>query len=256
MKNTLYKLYERQLWLQAKTWRIPAHLGIILDGNRRFARELGAAVAVGHGRGADKLDEVLSWCERAGVNVVSVWAFSIDNFQRSAEEVETLMGLFEKKFIELLTNHRVHRDQIRVRAFGRIELLPERVRTAIRAVEIATQHYTRRTLNVGLAYGGREEILDAFGRFLRDREAKGLTPSQIADTMTEDGIEPFLYTAHVPHPDLIIRTSGEVRLSGFMLWQSAYSELFFCDTHWPAFREVDFLRALRSYNQRQRRFGK
>lgn len=248
MLEALYRLYEDKLWLEAKHWRMPEHIGIILDGNRRFAKEQRAAVLAGHRHGADKLDEVLAWCGRAGVRVVSVWAFSIDNFKRAPDEVAGLMRLFEEKFLALCDDRRVHEDEIRVRSFGRVELLPESVRTALKKVEHATKGYTHRTLNIGIAYGGREEICDAFRRYVEE----GGDPLAV----TPEAIDKHLYTAHVPHPDLIIRTSGEVRLSGFMLWQSAYSELFFCDTNWPAFREVDFLRALRSYSERQRRFGK
>jgi short-chain Z-isoprenyl diphosphate synthase len=199
---------------------------------------------------------VLNWCEEAGVKVVTVWVFSVDNFQRAPDEVNGLMDLFEKKFLELVNHPRVHKHQIRVRSLGRTDLLPDTVQRAIREAERATEHYSRRVLNIGVAYGGREEILDAFRAYLRDQAARGRSAAEIAGALRAESIEPFLYTSGVPDPELIIRTSGEVRLSGFLLWQSVYSEFYFCDTHWPSFRKIDFLRALRAYNNRQRRFGR
>jgi len=252
-----YALYRLHLESELHHWSIPRHIGIIMDGNRRFARSRGLATALeGHARGADKLDEVLNWCEQAGVQVVTVWVFSVDNFRRDAAEVSGLMNLFEKKFLELVSHPRIHRNQIRVRSLGRIDLLPEAVQRAIREAERATVAYSRRVLNIGVAYGGREEILDAFRAHLRDMGARGHSAEEIARTLSPEAIEPYLYTSGVPDPELIIRTSGEVRLSGFLLWQSVYSEFYFCDTHWPSFRKIDFLRALRAYHYRQRRFGR
>jgi short-chain Z-isoprenyl diphosphate synthase len=228
-----------------------------MDGNRRYARAQGYPSPLdGHARGADKLDEVLSWCEEAGVEVVTVWVFSVDNFRRDAHEVNGLMELFEKKFLELVNHPRVHRHQIRVRTLGKIDMLPESVQRAIREAERATAGYSRRVLNIGVAYGGREEILDAFRAHLREMAARGRSIEEICEGLRPESIEPYLYTSHVPDPELIIRTSGEVRLSGFLLWQSVYSEFYFCDTHWPSFRKIDFLRALRAYHSRQRRFGR
>ncbi len=252
-----YMVYRRQLEAQLPTWRIPNHIGIIMDGNRRYARGRNmASPLLGHLKGADKLEEVLNWCEEAGVTVVTVWMFSLDNFKRDPAEVSGLMALFERKFLELVTHPRIHRNQIRVRSLGQTEFLPDSVQNAIRDAEEATRHYTRRVLNVGVAYGGREEILDAFRLFLKDQEAQGRSLGEIAAMLRAEDIEPYLYTSHVPDPDLIIRTSGEIRLSGFLLWQSVYSEFYFCDSDWPDFRKIDFLRALRDYNHRKRRFGR
>ena len=252
-----YALYRVHLEAERHTWKIPHHIGIIMDGNRRFARAARLQDLIeGHARGADRLDEVLNWCEEVGVAIVTVWIFSVDNFNRDPEEVNGLMELFERKFLELAEHPRVHRSQIRVRAVGKIDLLPENVQQAIREAERATAAYTRRTLNVGVAYGGRQEIVDAFRSHARDLAARGGTLQELADTLQPESIEPYLYTSHVPDPDLIIRTSGEVRLSGFLLWQSVYSEYYFCDTNWPAFRKIDFLRAPRTYHNRQRRYGR
>ena len=180
----------------------------------------------------------------------------MDNFNRDATEVNGLMDLFEKKFQELVTHPRIHRQQIRVRSLGKTDMLPASVQRAIREAEEATAGYSRRVLNVGVAYGGREEIVDAFRAHLKEMAAQGRTAEEIAAALRPESIEPYLYTSHVPDPELIIRTSGEVRLSGFLLWQSVYSEFYFCDTHWPSFRKIDFLRALRAYHRRTRRFGR
>lgn len=257
VRHRLDQAYELKLQNELPGWRKPEHIGIIMDGNRRFAKEIGAkSVVEGHYKGADKLDEVLSWCELAGVKVVSVWGLSIDNFNRPADEVSGLMSLFERKFLELVTDKRIHRDRIRVRSMGRTELLPEAVRRAIAEAEKATAHYDRRVLNVCVAYGGREEILDAFRSYLKAAEDQGWTLAQARERCSAEVLAKHLYGSELPDPELIIRTSGEIRLSGFMLWQSAYSEYYFCDVHWPQFRKIDFLRALRAYHQRQRRFGK
>jgi len=252
-----YEIYRWRLEAARKAWTLPRHIGIIMDGNRRYAR--GRAfmdVLDGHARGADKLEEVLNWCEEAGVPIVTVWIFSLDNFKRDPKEVDGLMRLFEKKFLELATHPRIHRNEIRVRCLGQTHLLPEPVQNAIRDTESATSHYTRRVLNVGIAYGGREEITEAFRRYLLECSAQGLSAPEIARELHPGSITPYLDTSHVPDPDLIIRTSGEIRLSGFLLWQSAYSEFYFCDTNWPGFRKIDFLRALRAFHHRQRRFGR
>jgi short-chain Z-isoprenyl diphosphate synthase len=252
-----YALYRLRLEAELPEWRKPQHIGIIMDGNRRFAKRRALLdILDGHAIGADRLEDVLNWCEEAGVRVVTVWIFSLDNFNRSAREVDGLMRLFEKKFLELVTHPRIHKNEIRVRTLGQTDRLPAAVQDAIHEAEQATGHYTRRILNVGVAYGGREEIVEAFRGYLKDRADQGLSPHQIAEELTPESIQPYLYTSHVPDPDLIIRTSGEVRMSGFLLWQSVYSEFYFCDTNWPAFRKIDFLRALRDYNRRQRRFGR
>ncbi len=252
-----YLLYQWHMEAQLPAWQKPRHIGVIMDGNRRFARGLGlGSILSGHERGADKLEEVLNWCEEAGVNVITVWVFSMDNFKRDPKEVDGLMRLFEKKFLELVTHPRVHKNQIRVRSIGQTDTLPETVRKAIRDAEEATAKYSRRVLNVGVAYGGREEIVDAFRHYLMDQAQAGRSIEEVSEAVRPEDIGAYLYTADVPDPELIIRTSGEVRMSGFLLWQSVYSEFYFCDTNWPAFRKIDFLRALRAYHHRQRRFGR
>ena len=257
IKSPFYFFYLRRLRGKTEDWARPNHLGVIMDGNRRYARESGFVRAIaGHHHGAEKLHEVLRWCHRYDIPVVTVWCFSIENFQRSTEEVEDLLGLFEDKTREMAESHQVHEHQIRVRFIGRLEMLPESLRREIARVEEATADYDRLQLNIAMAYGGREEIADAVRHHLRERAAAGESLDTMLDTLDTGAITRHLYTSGQPEPDLILRTSGELRLSGFLLWQSAYSEYYFCDTNWPAFREIDFLRALRAYDVRHRRFGR
>lgn len=257
LKWPFYKLYEKRLEVAVKSWRLPHHIGIIMDGNRRYARASGGAhVSWGHAKGADKLQQVLSWCYDAGIPVVTVWSFSLDNFERDTSEVAALLKLFEDRTRELAERSEVHDNGVRVRYIGKLSLLPESLQEAIRGVEEATAGYDRFHLNIAMAYGGREEITDAFRSFLAERLRRGESLEQALAALEDEAIEPYLYTSGLPEPDLIVRTSGEVRLSGFLLWQSAYSEFYFCDTFWPAFRRIDFLRALRSHHQRKRRFGR
>ncbi|PIE19122.1 MAG: di-trans,poly-cis-decaprenylcistransferase [Proteobacteria bacterium] len=257
VKRLSYEAYERKLMAESYGWDKPCHLGIIMDGNRRFARDAGADdVVEGHFAGADKLEEVLDWCGELAIDVVTAWIFSIDNFARAEGEVEGLMDLFQRKFLELVTSKKIHNNRIRIRSIGRVNLLPERVQLAIRAAEKSTAHYQRRLLNVGVAYGGREEIVDAVKQRLAEAAARGESLEHLAASLCEADIDRHVYSADVPEPDLILRTSGELRLSGFLLWQSARSELYFTDANWPALRKIDFLRALRAYDRRQRRFGR
>lgn len=258
LKRPFYALYEKRLEAEVKSWHLPRHIGMIMDGNRRFARASGGGrhVSFGHQRGAEKLHQVLNWCYELEIPVVTVWSFSLDNFHRDTSEVEALLDLFEDKTREMVHHRDVHSNGVRVRYIGKIDLLPESLREAIRAVEEATAGYDRFHLNIAMAYGGREEITDAFRDYLAHEERAGKSLADVAASFDDRAIEPHLYTSGLPEPDLILRTSGEVRLSGFLLWQSCYSEFYFSDTHWPAFRKIDFLRALRSYDLRQRRFGR
>jgi short-chain Z-isoprenyl diphosphate synthase len=257
LKKLFYTVYQKRLERKAVQWQIPYHIGLILDGNRRYAREQGFAdIIKGHYDGANKLEEFLHWCDELGVKIVSIWIFSLDNFRREESEVTGILELIEKKMRELITIEGLHKNQIKVRPMGRIDLLPPSLQEAIHAAEEATKDYDKFILNVAVAYGGREEIVEAFRSHLKSELAEGKDLAQVAEELSEDKINPHLYTANLPDPDLIIRTSGEIRLSGFLLWQSAYAEYYFCDTYWPAFRKIDFLRAIRDYSHRQRRFGK
>jgi len=256
LKWPFYKLYEKRLEAAVKSWRLPHHIGIIMDGNRRYARAAGGAhVSWGHAKGADKLQQVLSWCYDAGIPVVTVWSFSLDNFERDTSEVEALLKLFEDRTRELAERSEVHDNGVRVRYIGKLSLLPESLQEAIRGVEDATAGYGRFHLNIAMAYGGREEITDAFRSFLAERARRGETLEQALAALEDEAIEPYLYTSGLPAPDLIIRTSGEVRLSGFLLWQSAYSEFYFSDLLWPDFNRAELEAALQEYATRARRFG-
>jgi len=257
LKWPFYKLYEHRLSKAALRWARPEHIGIILDGNRRFARQWGlSSIIDGHSIGADKLDEVLNWCFEYNVPCATIWIFSLDNFDRDPEEVKGLLELIETRTRKMLQDPRIRENKIRLRYMGRLDLLPDSLREAIADIEETTKDHDQFLLNVAIAYGGREEITDAFCQYLTDQQAAGKALEDILPTLDADSIKPFLYTSGLPDPDLIIRTSGEVRLSGFLLWQSAYAEYYFCDTFWPDFRKIDFLRALRSYHLRQRRFGR
>ena len=247
----------QHLWHAAPGWRLPRHLGIILDGNRRYAREVAQSAPLeGHLRGSEKLKEVLQWCLELGVSILTVWVFSLDNFKRPPAEVEGLMALLEQNFRQISEDEQVHRHGVRVRALGRREVLPRGVQEAMRQAERATAHHERFCLNVAVAYDGRAELVDAFRAYLDERKGDAAAgDAAAAKALTAADIERHLYTAGQPPPDLIIRTSGELRLSGFLLWQSVYAELFFCEAHWPAFEKLDLLEALQAYHGRQRRFG-
>ena len=251
ISDAAYQAYEKRLLRQVKTAPPPNHLAVIMDGNRRFAEELGLHPVRGHERGREKLEEVLEWCLDVGVRILTVYAFSTENFNRPREEVEHLMRLFAENFRRLADDERVHKHHIRVRVFGKRELLPDYVVEAIEYAEGRTKAYVDYAFNLAVAYGGREEIVEAMRGLARDAVAGKIDPEAIdAKALTQK-----LYTADLPDPDLVLRTSGEERISNFLLWQLAYSELYFVDVYWPGFRKVDFLRAIRSYQQRKRRFG-
>ena len=256
LRQLIYRFYTRHLEDGVRAGRLPSHIGLILDGNRRFAREMGFVdVVEGHRRGADKVEEVLGWCEELGVRMVTIWILSTENLSRPPEELNALLGLIERKLREAAVDPKIHRKQLRIRAIGRLEMLPPSTREAIRVAEEATRDYENFFLNVAVGYGGRQEIADAVASLMRERAAQGQDLVSLAEEVSPDLIGKYLYTYELPDPDLIIRTSGELRLSGFLLWQSAYSEYYFCDAYWPSFRRIDFLRAIRSYQQRERRFG-
>jgi len=246
-----YKYYGWRLERQVRKGPLPHHIGLILDGNRRFAKTLGLSSEIAYEWGADKLEEVLDWCWHLGIKVVTVYAFSAENYRRSTDEVSKLMAMFERKFREVAADERVHRYKIKVKAIGNIDMLPESVRSAIEEAERSTSSYTNYRLNIAVGYGGRLEIVEACRKIAEKVERGLVRPSDVDEEM----IRTHLYTNGVPDPDLIVRTSGEERLSGFLLWQSAYSELYFCESYWPEFRKIDFLRAIRTYQQRERRFG-
>jgi len=250
----IYKVYEKWLWFQVNEGTKPEHVAIILDGNRRWAAHKALIPWIGHRHGADNLDDLMNWCLELDVKIITLYAFSTENFNRPPKEIEEIMNLIEEKLCLILKNERIHENRIRVKAIGRIDLLPSSIQEVIQQVEETTKMYNERFLNIALAYGGRAEIVDATKKIAKKVKKGELKPSQINEKL----FEKYLYTAHMPRQDadLIIRTSGEERLSGFLSWQSAYSELCFVDINWPDFRRIDLLRAVRTYQRRKRRFGK
>ena len=252
VSNTAYNAYEAKLEKEVFEEEMPKHLAIIMDGNRRFAREMGMEAGSGHVQGKQKLEEVIEWCHKAGIRILTVYAFSTENFSRSEDEVELLMEMFEENFRALGDDERVHKNGIRVKVLGDRDLLPQGVKDAIEYVEGRTRDYDQYYYNIAIAYGGRQEIVYA----LKQVAAKVTAGEIEVEDIDEKEISQHMYTSHVPDPDLVLRTSGEVRISNFLLWQMAYSELYFTDIYWPGFRYIDFLRAVRSYQQRRRRYGK
>ena len=231
---------------------IPEHIAVIMDGNRRYAESAGLLPHEGHLKGKNTLENLSDWCRSVGIKILTVYAFSLENFNRSKDELEKLMDLFEESFRNAGDDPRVHENQVRVKALGHRELLPERVKNAIDYAESKTKNYTNFNYNLAVAYGGRQEIIRSMkilGRMIEKGELK-------ADEINANLISSNLYTSDLPDPDLILRTSGEERISNFLLWQLAYSELYFADVFWPEMRKIDFLRAIRSFQQRNRRIGK
>ena len=250
MRDLAYRLYERRIEAALSPQSMPRHVGVMCDGNRRWARSAGLAdVSSGHQAGADKIFEVLQWCRQMGVEVVTLWLLSTDNLTRPASELEPLLRIIEDTVRELVAQN------WHVNPMGALDLLPTGTAQVLKDAAEATADQTGLLVNVAVCYGGRREIADAVRSLLQDHATRGTTIEELAEILDVEHIAEHLYTAGQPDPDLVIRTSGEQRLGGFLLWQSAHSEFYFCDAYWPAFRRVDFLRALRSYAARQRRFG-
>jgi len=248
----LYAVYEWYISRNLHHENMPRHVAIIMDGNRRFSKIQGNIDPIeGHKRGVSTLERVLDWCVDLGIEIVTVYAFSIENFKRPPNEVKGLMNLFKENFLSIAQNDKIHKNEVRMKAVGQLELLPDDVRDAIKIAEESTSKYNKNQVNIAIGYNGRLEIVDAIKKIANDVKSGKLNPEDIDEKVVNKN----LYTAGLADPNLIIRTSGEERLSGFLLWQSSYSELYFCDSLWPNLRKVDFLRALRSYQQRERRFG-
>jgi len=253
----LYALYERRLFAQVRQRPSPRHVGIILDGNRRYGQRSGLLDPLQvYRQGAQKLDEVLSWCVELAIPAVTLWVCSTDNLARPPAEVASILGALESKLRSLVDDPWIHRHRIRVQAIGSLDRLPAATLAAIRAAQEVTAGYDAMLLSIAVAYGGHEEIASAVRDLLAKAARDGASADELVASVTPEAIGRHLYLADAPAPDLIIRTSGEVRLSGFLLWQSAYSEFYFTDVLWPAFRRIDFLRAVRSFQQRKRRFGR
>jgi short-chain Z-isoprenyl diphosphate synthase len=256
LRRIVYRLYERRLRAEILQQPMPRHLGLIQDGHRRYARHAGLSNLEGYQLGATKTEDVLAWCAELKIPTVSLWWLSTENLARESDDVKAVLAVIEERLAAWIRAGLTARLGIRVRPIGKLELLPPSSLQALRAAETATQHHDQMLLNVGVGYGGRQEIIDAVEGYLRESFLREATREEILQNLSPDTLDKYLYTGDCPDPDLIIRTSGEIRLSGFMLWQSAYTEFYFCDVYWPAFRKIDFLRAIRSYQARQRRFGK
>lgn len=253
--HPLYWWYEQKLFADISGGRIPQHIGVILDGNRRFARGIGLDARKGHEFGVEKVHDLLEWCLELGIANVTLFVFSTENFARTPEEVEYLFNLFVRESRKLTEHPRIKAHKVRVKVIGRRADFPEAVVMATETLESSTAEHDGMLLNIAFGYGGREEIVDGIKKLLQEAETQHRSPADIAAGLTAAQISSYLYTAGTPDPDFIIRTSGEQRLSGFLLWQAAYSEYYFCDALWPGFRRIDFLRAIRSYQGRERRFG-
>jgi short-chain Z-isoprenyl diphosphate synthase len=250
LDDLVYGLYERRLAHDLDAREIPRHVGVILDGNRRWASEQGSTSAAGHRAGAAKIAEFLEWCDEVGVQVVTLWLLSTDNLARPEAELAPLLEIIEEAITELARSGRWV-----VRHVGSRDALPDRTRAVLDDAVARTTGVHGMTVNVAVGYGGRQELVDAVRGLLQQHAVEGTSLEDLAEELTVEHIAAHLYTKGQPDPDLVIRTSGEQRLSGFLLWQSAHSEFWFCEAYWPDFRRVDFLRALRDYAARERRYG-
>lgn len=256
LKSAIYPLYERRLLRKLDLSNTPHHIGVILDGNRRWSRENPSfsgdtSSKRGHRAGAEKILELLNWCEDTEIKVVTLWLLSSDNFKRSDDEINALLEIINETIAKLES---VGRWQIH--PMGSFELLPEQLQQRLREVEARTSKIEGITVNVAIGYGGRLEIINAVKRYISESAEIGKSAAEISEAVSAEKIDQYLYTAGQPDPELVIRTSGEQRLGGFLLWQTHQSEFYFCEAYWPDFRKVDFLRALRSYALRERRLGK
>ena len=250
VKRVVYPAYEARLVRQLPHEQLPKHVGVMLDGNRRWAKAAGADAAAGHRAGAANISPVLGWCEELDVEVVTLWLLSTDNLNRRAEELAPLLGIIEDVVAELAGERRW-----RINPVGALDLLPDATARTLKEAAAATRDVEGVLVNVAVGYGGRREIADAVRSLLQHHAKEGTSIEELATILDAEHIAEHLYTKGQPDPDLVIRTSGEQRLGGFLLWQSAHSEFYFCEAYWPDFRRVDFLRALRAYAVRNRRFG-
>ncbi len=252
--NIIYKIYEKHLLNQINQYPSPQHIGIILDGNRRWSKIKEVEKEKGHKIGADIAEDLLNWIYDLGIKITTVYVLSDENLEREPYEINNIYSLLEEKLDKLYKDTRIHNKQIRIKSIGDFKKLPEGLQRILKKLEIITENYQNMYLNIAIAYGGQKELLNAIKKI-----AISVKQSKIEiDEIDEKLIESNLYTAHLPQaePDLILRTSGEKRLSGFLLWQSAYSELIFVDIFWPEFRKIDLMRAIRTYQKRSRRYGK
>ncbi|TAK68649.1 MAG: isoprenyl transferase [Actinomycetota bacterium] len=250
LSDLVYRAYLRRLRADLDPAQLPRHVGVILDGNRRWASERSSSSAEGHRAGAAKIDELLGWCESLHIEVVTLWLLSTDNLARPPQELTQLLGI-----IEDTVRHLAAARRWRVNPVGALDLLPSSTTALLKDAQETTAGVRGPLVNVAVGYGGRREVVDAVRALLQQHAERGTSLDDLAALLDVEHIAEHLYTKGQPDPDLVIRTSGEQRLSGFLLWQSAHSEFYFCEAFWPDFREVDFVRALRAYADRERRYG-
>ena len=238
----------------AKISKIPLHVAVILDGNRRFAKRLMKKPWYGHRWGAKKVKEFLKWLKEFGIKYATLYSLSLENLRkRPKKELDNILKIFEREFKKVLNpRHEVHKYGVRIRIIGRIHLLPKNLQKIFREVEKATRNYKNYFLNFAIAYGGKQEIVDAVRKIVRELKKGKLSSRKINEKVFEE----HLYTNGFPPVDIMIRTGGEKRLSNFLLWQCAYAELFFVNKMWPEFTKEDFVKILKEYERRERRFGK
>jgi short-chain Z-isoprenyl diphosphate synthase len=248
--DVAYDLYGHRLTSSLPQDQLPAHVGVILDGNRRWAAEMGSSSDYGHRAGGEKITEFLGWCEELGVEVVTLWLLSTDNLRREPAELDALLEIIEDTVTSLAS-----KGKWKIHPVGALDLLPPKTRDLLNRTRSETESASGLLVIVAIGYGGRQEVVDAVRSLLLEESAAGKSLDEIAAQIEIEDIAAHLYTKGQPDPDLVIRTSGEQRLSGFLLWQSAHSEFYFCEAYWPNFRQIDFLRAVRSYAARNRRFG-
>ena len=257
VRGLLYRLYERRIAASLPADALPRHVGVILDGNRRYARERGlSTIADGHRLGASKIQHLLDWCHELGISHVTLWLLSTENLSRDEQELRDLADIIAETVTAIAQDPRNTARGFRITAVGALDSLPDGLRMALKDAADRTAGGDALHVQIAVGYGGRQEIIDACRGLLQERQAAGDTLDDVIDGLTPELLAPHLYTTGTPDPDLIIRTSGEIRLSGFLLWQSVHSEFHFCDAYWPAFRRIDFLRALRDFAGRQRRYGR
>ena len=249
-----YSLYSRRLENDIQSGEMPKHIAIILDGNRRWAKRNLIMKVEGHFRGADAVEKLLDWCEELNIKIITLYVLSAENLNRKDDELDYLYELINERLHKLFNDPRIHKNRMKIKAIGSIELLPDFLKDILNKLEEVTKDYDNHYLNIAIAYGGQNELVDAIKKIGSRIKDGSLDVNQI----DKEVIESSLYTSHLPQssPDMILRTSGEKRLSGFLLWQSAYSELVFMDVYWPEFRKIDLMRAIRTFQKRGRRLGK
>lgn len=253
-QNIIYKIYEKHLTNEITKSPFPQHIGIILDGNRRWSKMREFDKTRGHKMGANIAENMLNWIYDLGIKITTIYVLSNENLGRDTHELNNIYSLLQEKLNSLYNDNRIHKKQIRIKAIGDFNKLPEKLQNILKKLETETEKYNNMYLNIAIAYGGQKELIDAIRKIATSVKENKINVNDIDEKL----IESNLYTAHLPQaePDLILRTSGEKRLSGFLLWQSAYSELIFVDIFWPDFRKIDLMRAIRTYQKRARRYGR